>query len=150
MSGPMDSRRKTYWPPAFGYIAAISPYASAPSTVMMLESTQARISHIGDGTPRAMLAEVMKIPDPIIDPATSIVASVRDIALTKPGEDPAPDCGVASVVTAELLMQAAEKARRASPAGTPGAFFGANLAKCREALRVSLERGRRIHGGSPT
>jgi hypothetical protein len=59
------------------------------------------MSHIGDGSPRAMLADTMKIPDPIIDPATSIVPSVRDIALTNPGWD----CGVASVVTAELLMQ---------------------------------------------
>ena len=31
-----------------------------------------------------MLADTMKIPDPIIDPATSIVASVRVIALTNP------------------------------------------------------------------
>ena len=55
-----------------------------------------------------MLAETMKMPDPIIDPATSIVASVRVIALT----NPVPDCGVASVETAELLIQGAEKARR--------------------------------------
>jgi hypothetical protein len=48
-----------------------------------------------------MLEETMKMPDPIIDPATSIVASVRDIALTNPGRD----CGVASVEAAELLMQ---------------------------------------------
>jgi hypothetical protein len=108
---------------------------------MTLESTHASTSHIGEGTPRAMLAEVMKIPDPIIDPATSIVASVRDIALTKPGADPAPDCGGASVVTAELLMQGAEKAREASTANA-GGVFGGNLEKCRDALRVSLERGR--------
>jgi len=73
------------------------------------------MSHIGDGSPRAMLADTMKIPDPIIDPATSIVPSVRDIALTNPGLD----CGVASVETAELLMQGWEKredARRQQPA----------------------------------
>jgi hypothetical protein len=63
-----------------------------------------------------MLAEVMKIPDPIIEPATSIVASVSDIALTNPASDPGLDCGVASVETAELLMQEAEKARKASAA----------------------------------
>jgi hypothetical protein len=68
---------------------------------MIPERIQAIMSHIGDGRPRAMLADTMKIPDPIIDPATSIVPSVRDIALTNPGLD----CGVASVVTAELLMQ---------------------------------------------
>jgi hypothetical protein len=73
------------------------------------------MSHIGDGRPRAMLADTMKIPDPIIDPATSIVPSVRDIALTNPGLD----CGVASVVTAELLMQGLgkrEDGRRQQPA----------------------------------
>jgi hypothetical protein len=69
-----------------------------------------------------MLADVMKIPDPIIDPATSIVASVRVIAFTKPGLDPASDCGVASVETAELLMQGAEKANRASTANAGGVF----------------------------
>jgi hypothetical protein len=75
---------------------------------------------MGDGTPRAMLAEVMKIPDPTIDPATSIVASVRDIALTNPLSDSGLYCGVASVVTAELLMQSPEKARRAPAAKAGG------------------------------
>jgi len=74
-----------------------------------------------------MLAETMKIPDPIIDPATSIVPSVRDIALTNPGLD----CGVASVVTAELLMQESGKregARRLWPAA-----LSENPEKCRVA-----------------
>jgi hypothetical protein len=70
-----------------------------------------------------MLADVMKIPDPIIDPATSIVASVRDIALTNPGLEPASDCGVASVEAAELLMQGAVKARGASSASAGGDFL---------------------------
>ena len=74
---------------------------------MIPESSQASMSHIGDGSPRAMLADTMKIPDPIIDPATSIVASVSDIALT----NPVLACGVASVETAELLMQIQEKAK---------------------------------------
>jgi hypothetical protein len=90
---------------------------------MTLERTQASTSHIGDGTPRAMLAEVMKIPDPIIDPATSIVASVRDIAFTKPADATASDCGVASVETAELLMQVADKARGSSTASAGGVFW---------------------------
>ena len=104
---------------------------------MSPESTHASIIHIGEGTPRAMLADTMKIPDPIIDPATSIVASVRDIALT----NPVPVCGVASVETAELLMQEAEKARRASAAAAGGVFRG-NLGKCRLGLLGSLDRGR--------
>jgi len=77
---------------------------------------------MGDGTPRAMLADVMKMPDPIIDPATSIVASVRDIAFTNPALDPASDGGVASVGTAERLMQGTEKARRTSTANAGGEF----------------------------
>src|SRR5215204_6230588 len=67
----------------------------------------------------------MKIPDPIIDPATSIVASVRVIALTNPESD----CGVASVETAELLMQ-----RRKKREGVGGGYrrrFHGNPAKCR-------------------
>src|SRR3954467_7892184 len=91
---------------------------------MTLERTQASTSHMGEGTPRAMLAEVMKMPDPIIDPATSIVASVRVIAFTKPGLDPTSDCGVASVETAELLMQGAgEGAKRTPPANASGHFL---------------------------
>src|SRR6185437_2957195 len=50
---------------------------------MMPVSTQTAISQNGDCTLRAMSAETMKIPDPIIVPATSMVASVRVIALTK-------------------------------------------------------------------
>jgi hypothetical protein len=42
-------------------------------------------SHIGEPTLRAMPAETMKMPDPIIDPATSMVASVKVRALTNSG-----------------------------------------------------------------
>ena len=48
---------------------------------------------------REMSAETMKMPDPIIDPATSIVASVRLRALTNP-----PDDAVASPVSGMLLI----------------------------------------------
>jgi len=82
---------------------------------------------MGDGSPRAMLAETMKIPDPIIDPATSIVASVRDIALTNPWLD----CGVASVVTAELLMQDGESGR--VPDGGSRRRVSGNPEKCTDA-----------------
>jgi hypothetical protein len=37
-------------------------------------------SHIGEPRVRAISADVMKMPEPIIDPATSIVASVSVIA----------------------------------------------------------------------
>src|SRR5256885_15438612 len=102
------------------------------------ESTHASIIHIGEGTPRAMLADTIKIPDPIIDPATSIVASVRDIALT----NPVPVCGVASVETAELLMRVRKK--REGVGGGYRQRFRDNPAKCRERRVVSLERHSRI------
>src|SRR3954464_1707438 len=101
MSGPMDSRRNTYCPPARGNIAASSPYASAPRSVMTPVSTQATIRKNGDSTFRAMSAETMKIPEPIIEPATHIVASVSVMALTN------SDCGcdgAASVGAVTLVI----------------------------------------------
>jgi len=47
-------------------MAASSPYESAPATVRTPVITQAA---------RAMFADTMKIPDPIIAPTTSIVES---------------------------------------------------------------------------
>src|SRR3954470_23630154 len=101
---------------------------------MIPESTHARIIQSGDGSPRAMLAETMKIPDPIIEPATSIVASVRVIALT----NPVPACGVASVVTAELLIQVRKK--REGVDGGCRRRFHHNPTKCRGALVLPLDR----------
>src|SRR5512141_15028 len=99
MSGPMDSLRKMDCPPARGYIAASSPYASAPSMVMTPAATHASMSQSGDPTVREISAETMKMPDPIMDPATSIVASVSVRALTNPPEDAA-----ASPVSGMLLI----------------------------------------------
>src|SRR5256885_15121916 len=93
----MDSRRKTYWPPARGYIAASSPYASAPKIVTTPETTHAIGSQKGELTVRAMSAETMKMPEPIIDPATSIVASVSVSALTNSRDEGAVDSAVAVV-----------------------------------------------------
>jgi hypothetical protein len=81
-----------------------------------------------------MLAETMKMPDPIIDPATSIVASVRVIALTNPESD----CGVASVETAELLMQGRKK--REGVGGRYRRRFRGNPAKCRSGSNGPLGR----------
>src|ERR1700694_3041272 len=83
----MDSRRNTYCPPARGYIAASSPYASAPKMVTTPETTHAMRSQKGELTVREISAETMKIPDPIIEPATSIVASVSVSALTNSRDD---------------------------------------------------------------
>src|SRR5688572_16239030 len=81
-----------------------------------------------------MLAETMKMPDPIIDPATSIVASVRVIALTNPGSD----CGGASVETAELLMQGRKK--REGVGGGYRRRFRGNPAECRRESKGPLGR----------
>jgi hypothetical protein len=56
-------------------MAASSPYDSAAPTVsrpVMIHTTN---SHPGEPTWRAMSAETMKMPEPIIDPATIIVES---------------------------------------------------------------------------
>src|SRR2546423_2473240 len=83
----MDSRRNTYWPPALGYIAASSPYASATKMVTTPDTTQAIRSQKGEFTVREISADTMKIPEPIIEPATSIVASVSVKALTNSRDD---------------------------------------------------------------
>lgn len=61
-----------------------------------------------------------KIPDPTLDAATNIAVSMSNIAFA----DPLSDCGVASVETAELLMQGMEKAKVASSANVGGVSWG--------------------------
>src|SRR5919107_3807003 len=77
IDGPYASLRKTYWPPARGHIAASSAQHSAPVIVSTPARAQAAKSQPGDPTKRDDSAEVMKIPDPIIDPTTIMVASSR-------------------------------------------------------------------------
>src|SRR5437868_5551751 len=101
---------------------------------MTPDRTHARIIQSGDGRSRAMLAETMKMPDPIIEPATSIVASVRVIALTKP----VPACGESSVVTAELLIHVRKK--REGVDGGCRRRFRHNPTKSRGALEPPLDR----------
>src|SRR5438874_170421 len=81
-SGENASRRYTYWPPAFGIIAASSPYESAAVSVSNPVTIQTTSNHPGDPTWRAMIDETMKIPEPIIDPATSMVESNKPSPLT--------------------------------------------------------------------
>src|SRR3954465_13430403 len=76
---------------------------------------QAKSSQNVEPRVRDMLAETMKIPEPIIEPATSIVASVRVIALTNSGfdcwlgfVDPEGDFGAATLVI-QLLVTARER-----------------------------------------
>jgi hypothetical protein len=50
-------------------------------------TTHAMRSQNGEPTVRLMSAETMKIPEPIMEPATSMVASVSVIALTNSRDD---------------------------------------------------------------
>src|SRR6185369_702446 len=77
MDGPYASRRNTYCPPARGHIAASSAQHSAPVIVSTPASAQAASSQPGEPTRRDDSAEVIKIPEPIIEPTTIMVASSR-------------------------------------------------------------------------
>src|ERR1044072_2625954 len=77
MDGPYASRRNTYCPPARGHIAASSAQQSAPLSVSTPASAQAASSQPGEPRSRDDSAEVMKMPEPIIEPTTIIVASSR-------------------------------------------------------------------------
>src|SRR5688572_22740988 len=85
--GPYASLRKTYWPPARGHMAASSAQQSAPVIVSKPASPQAASNHPGDPTRRADSAEVMKMPEPIIDPTTIIVASSSENPRTSFGDE---------------------------------------------------------------
>src|SRR5215212_5622735 len=77
IDGPYASRRETYCPPARGHMAASSAQQSAPVIVSTPASAHAANSQPGEPTSRDDSAEVMKIPEPIIEPTTIIVASSR-------------------------------------------------------------------------
>src|SRR6476619_6592567 len=64
-------------------------------------TNHATSSHRGDGIVRAMSAETMKMPEPIIEPATSIVASVNVMAFTKPD---CSACALGAVVSAATVL----------------------------------------------
>src|SRR6476661_4726999 len=66
-----------YCPPARGHIAASSAQQSAPVIVSTPAKAHATSNHPGEPTSRDDSAEVMKMPEPIIDPTTIIVASSR-------------------------------------------------------------------------
>ena len=70
------------------------PRHIAPSTVIRPVTTHAASNQPGAPTSRADSAEVMKIPEPIIDPTTIIVASSVPSSRTK-----APGSVVASLVS---------------------------------------------------
>src|SRR3954454_24997859 len=67
--------------------AARSPELSAPATVISRVATHTAISPPGEFIVRAMSAETMKMPEPIIDPTTSMVASSRLRLRLKPASE---------------------------------------------------------------
>ena len=64
------------------------------------ETTHAMSSQKGEFTVREISADTMKIPDPIIEPATSMVASVSVSALTNSRDDGAVSAVAVVVVNA--------------------------------------------------
>jgi len=64
-------------PPARGIMAASSPKARAPTIVRNPVAIQVIRSPAGEPSCRATSAETMKMPEPIMEPITSIVASRR-------------------------------------------------------------------------
>src|SRR5438132_8471157 len=65
-------------------MVASSEQQSAPVTVINPATAQASSSQTGAPINRADSAEVMKTPDPIIDPITIMVASIGPSARTSP------------------------------------------------------------------
>src|SRR2546423_11620122 len=71
-------------PPARGIIAASSEQQSAPVIVITPATVQARISQPGAPVRRDDSADARKIPEPIIEPTTIIVASSGPRRRTNP------------------------------------------------------------------
>jgi hypothetical protein len=67
------------------------------------DTTHAINSQKGEPTSRDISADTMKIPDPIMEPATNIVASVRVSALTNSRDDGA--VSAVGVVVVNALPQ---------------------------------------------
>jgi len=89
------------------------------------------ISQKGEPTEREMSAETMKMPDPIIEPATSIVASVSVSALTNSRDDGAVSAVAVVVANALPLLL-----------GLPGVFLLYSARKLqREGGRGKREEG---------
>jgi hypothetical protein len=71
---------------------------------MTPETTHAMSSQKGEFTVREISAATMKIPDPIIEPATSMVASVSVSALTNSRDDLGVSAVAVWVVNARPLL----------------------------------------------
>src|SRR6059058_5863540 len=89
MGFPYASRKKTLTPPARGIIVASSEQQSAPVIVSKPATAHASSNQPGAPLSRDDSADVIKIPEPIIEPITIIVASIGPSARTSP--DPRGD-----------------------------------------------------------
>src|SRR5882757_3409192 len=93
-------------------MAASSPYESAPTMVRKPVTSHAPISSAGELTSRLIPAETIKMPEPIMDPMTRVVALVRPRPFTISELELA--CGVEALPSALdmvglLLPQDAQK-----------------------------------------
>src|SRR3954470_8586970 len=82
-------------------MAANSAQHSAPVMVMVPASTHATSNHPGEPTRRDDSADTIKIPDPIMEPTTIIVASTKPSDRVRAGR-----CSRAPVVSVTSLPAA--------------------------------------------
>src|SRR5438094_1014186 len=80
---PYASRKKIQTPPACGIIVANSEQQRAPVIVSKPATAHARSNQPGAPINRADSADVIKMPDPIIEPITIMVASIGPRARSK-------------------------------------------------------------------
>ena len=73
-------------------------------------TSQAAISKAGESTRRAISAETMKMPEPIMEPMTSVVALVRPRPFTNP---------VSLEATEMVFTSVANEPQRGAPSGAP-------------------------------
>src|SRR5438552_9507681 len=83
MSVTKPAQRKPYTPTASGIMVASPAQHSAPVIVIKPATAQASNNQPGAPIKRADSAEVIKIPEPIIEPITIIVASIGPRARTR-------------------------------------------------------------------
>jgi len=123
-------------PPACGNIAASSPYASAAAIVRQPVRIQVKQQPAAEPVCREISAATIKMPEPIIEPTTIIVASYSPIAFTN-WCSPLPAAvlvGVALVASAMRLFPSVEavgfaaSSRRINSRPLPP---GPLLSKCR-------------------
>ena len=97
------------------------------------ETIHAMSSQNGELTVREISAETMKIPDPIIEPATSIVASVSVSALTNSRDD---GVSAVAVVLVNALPQCSVSSRCFPPVQRAEVTVGDTFLLVEPGLRI--------------